>query len=62
LNELWVADLSYLRCWEGTVFFAFHPRRVQPHDRRWQLAAHMRATLVLDALRMALDARGPALS
>jgi putative transposase len=22
-NELWVADLSYLRCWEGLVFFAF---------------------------------------
>ena len=22
-NELWVADLSYLRCWEGLVYFAF---------------------------------------
>jgi len=22
-NRLWVADLSYLRCWEGLVFFAF---------------------------------------
>jgi transposase-like protein len=22
-DELWVADLSYLRCWEGVVFFAF---------------------------------------
>jgi putative transposase len=22
-NELWVADLSYLRCWEGLVFFSF---------------------------------------
>jgi putative transposase len=21
-NRLWVADLSYLRCWEGLVFFA----------------------------------------
>jgi transposase InsO family protein len=23
LDRLWVADLSYLRCWEGLVFFAF---------------------------------------
>jgi putative transposase len=22
-NELWVADFSYLRCWEGVVFFSF---------------------------------------
>ncbi len=22
-NALWVADLTYLRCWEGLVFFAF---------------------------------------
>jgi putative transposase len=22
-NRLWVADISYLRCWEGLVFFAF---------------------------------------
>ena len=22
-NELWVADISYLRCWEGLVFLAF---------------------------------------
>jgi putative transposase len=22
-NRLWVADLTYLRCWEGVVYFAF---------------------------------------
>jgi transposase InsO family protein len=22
-HELWVAELTYLRCWEGVVFFAF---------------------------------------
>ena len=22
-NELWVAYISYLRCWQGLVFFAF---------------------------------------
>jgi putative transposase len=37
-NELWVADISYLRCWEGVVFFAFI---LDAYSRRivgWQLA------------------------
>jgi putative transposase len=58
-NELWVADLTYLRCWEGVVFFAFI---LDAYSRRvvgWQFAGHMRTTLVLDALRMALHQRGP---
>jgi transposase InsO family protein len=53
-NQLWVADFTYLRCWEGLVFFAFV---LDAHDRQvlgWQFAAHMRTDLVLDALRMAL--------
>ena len=57
-NQLWVADLTYLRCWEGVVFFAFI---IDAYSRRivgWQLAGHMRTTLVLDALRMALHQRG----
>jgi putative transposase len=58
-NELWLADISYLRCWQGLVFFAFV---LDAHSRMivgWQLASHMRTDLVLDALRMALDSRGP---
>jgi len=58
-DELWVADLSYLRCWEGLVFVAFV---IDAYSRRvvgWQLASHMRTTLVLDALRMALGQRRP---
>ena len=53
-NQLWVADFTYLRCWEGLVFFAFV---VDAYDRAivgWQFATHMRTDLVLDALRMAL--------
>jgi putative transposase len=56
-NELWVADFSYLRCWEGVVFFSFV---VDVYSRKvvgWQLAGQMRTTLVLDALRMALSTR-----
>jgi putative transposase len=58
-DELWVADISYLRCWEGVVFFAFVLDAFSRMIVGWQLAAHMRSDLVLDALRMALHRRGP---
>jgi len=58
-NQLWVADLSYLRCWEGLVFFAFVLDAYSRKVVGWQLATNMRTTLVLDALRMALVRRGP---
>jgi putative transposase len=56
-NELWVADFTYLRCWEGLVFFSFV---IDAYSRRivgWQFANNMRTDLVLDALRMALTRR-----
>jgi putative transposase len=58
-DQLWFADFSYLRCWEGVVFFSFV---IDVYSRRivgWQFAPHMRTTLVLDALRMALHQRAP---
>jgi putative transposase len=58
-NRLWVADLSYLRCWEGLVFLAFVLDAFSRLVVGWRLAQHMRTTLVLDALRMALWLRGP---
>ncbi|MBV8940392.1 MAG: IS3 family transposase, partial [Solirubrobacterales bacterium] len=56
-NALWVADLTYLRCWEGTLFFSFVLDAFSRRVVGWQLASHMRTTLVLDALRMALGTR-----
>jgi putative transposase len=56
-DALWVADFTYLRCYEGMVFFSFI---IDVFSRRvigWQFAAHMRTDLVLDALRMALTRR-----
>jgi putative transposase len=56
-DALWLADFTYLRCWEGVVFFSFV---IDAYSRRivgWQFASHMRATLVCDALRMALCIR-----
>jgi putative transposase len=56
-DALYVADLTYLRCWEGLVFLAFV---IDVYSRRvvgWQLAPHMRASLVCDALKMAAFTR-----
>jgi hypothetical protein len=58
-DALWLADFSYLRCWEGLVFFSFV---IDAFSRRvvgWQFASHMRTDLVLDALGMALGTREP---
>ena len=58
-NEKWVADLTYIRTWNGFCYLAFildcHSRVVVG----WQLATHMRAELVLDALEMANGLRRP---
>ena len=58
-NELWVADLTYLRSWQGVSFLAFVVDVFSRKVVGWQLASHMRTDLVLDALRMALGVRGP---
>ena len=58
-NQLWVADFTYLRTWEGTVFFSFVIDVFSRMVVGWQLATHMRTDLVLDALRMALGLREP---
>jgi len=58
-NEKWVAELTYIRTWNGFVYLAFildcHSRMIVG----WQLATHMRAGLVLDALEMANGLRRP---
>jgi putative transposase len=58
-NARWVADFTYLRCWEGLGFFSFI---LDVHSRSicgWQFASNMRADLVEDALQMAVAARNP---
>ena len=58
-NERWCADFTYLRCWTGVVFLSFV---IDVYSRMivgWQLAGHMRESLVEDALRMAVATRAP---
>jgi len=56
-GQLVVADFTYVRCWEGLVFFAFVLDVFSRMIVGWQLASHMRAELVVDALEMALGTR-----
>jgi len=58
-NRLWVGDFTYVRSWEGVSYFAFIIDVFSRKIVGWQLASHMRTTLVLDALRMALGIRQP---
>jgi putative transposase len=58
-NVLWCADITYLCCWEGWLYLAavqdLYSRRIVG----WSMANHLRAELVVDALRMAVARRQP---
>ena len=58
-NELWVADLTHLRCWKGVLYLPFIIDVFSRMVVGWQLAGHMRKELVLDALRTAIGMRAP---
>jgi putative transposase len=58
-DRLWVGDFTYLRTWEGRVYFSFVIDAYSRMIVGWQLATNMRTDLVLDALRMALTTRSP---
>jgi len=58
-DRLWVGDFTYLRTWEGRSFFSFVIDVFSRMIVGWQITRHMRTSLVLDALRMALAIRQP---
>lgn len=58
-NEKWVADLTYIRTWNGFVYLAFILDCYSRMIVGWQLATHMRTELVMDALEMANGIRRP---
>ena len=61
-NRLWVSDLTYVATWAGVAYVCFI---VDAYSRRivgWRVAAHMRTTMVLDALEMARASRGTRLA
>ena len=60
-NQLWVADLTYVRAWSGFVYAAFVIDAFSRMIVGWQLASHLRTDLALDALEMAIWRRDTAL-
>ena len=59
-DVLWVADITYLRTWEGWVYLAAVQDAYSRRIVGWSMAEHMRYDLVVDALEMALHRRRPA--
>ena len=59
INELWVADMTYIPTWAGFLYLAVvldvYSRKVVG----WAFGKRMSADLVLDALNMALHTRKP---
>ena len=58
-NVLWVADLAYLRTWEGWLYLVAVQDAFSRRIVGWSMADHMRADLVVDALNMAIARRRP---
>ena len=58
-NVLWVADITYLRTWEGWLFLATVIDIASRRVVGFALADHLRTELVADALANAVAARGP---
>ena len=57
---LWVADITYVRTWEGWLYLSFV---LDTYSRRvvgWSMANHLKTDLVLDAVNIAIYNRRPA--
>jgi putative transposase len=57
-NRLWVADLTYVNTWSGFVYVAFIIDAFSRSLVGWRVSDSLHAELALDALEMALWARG----
>jgi putative transposase len=58
-NRCWVADITYLRTWEGWLYLVAVQDLFSRRIVGWSMADHMRTELVTDALQMALAHRRP---
>jgi transposase InsO family protein len=58
-NVLWVADITYLRSWEGWLYLVAVQDAYSRRIVGWSMADHMRSDLEVDALNMAIARRRP---
>ena len=59
LDQLWVADITYVRLLEEFAFLAVVLDAFSRRVIGWALEGHLRAALAVEALQMALAARRP---
>jgi putative transposase len=59
LDQLWVADITYIRLQEQFVYLAVVLDAFSRAVIGWKMADHLRASLAVDALTMALEQRRP---
>ncbi len=59
-NELWVADITYVATWSGFVYVSFVTDVFSRMIVGWRVSSSLRSDLALDALEMAVHARGGA--
>jgi transposase InsO family protein len=59
LDRIYVGDITYLWTWEGWMYLATVIDLASRRVVGWSMADHMEASLVCDALEMAIDARRP---
>jgi putative transposase len=58
-DRLWVADITYIRTWEGWLYLSFVLDTYSRKVVGWSMANNLRTDLVLDALNMAIYTRRP---
>ncbi len=59
-NKLWVADITYISTWTGSLYLAVVVDAWSQRVVGWSMATHLRTELVLDALEVAIRRRRPA--
>lgn len=59
LDRVYIGDITYIRTWEGWAYLATVIDLASRRVVGWAIADHMRAELVCDALRMAVEDRRP---
>jgi len=59
LDQLWVADITYIRLHEEFVYLAVILDAFSRRVIGWAIADHLGASLAIEALRMAIEARRP---
>ena len=57
-NQLWVADLTYVKTHSGFVYVAFVTDVFSRFVVGWQCSTSLRSDLAIDALEMAIHQRG----